>query len=92
MTSLKRSNEANRRRKQHAPPPKEGLDEPFGPPPEASLSRCAVCRTALLVHEAIMAAGIGMAKFRKKSSQGFMPTIGCPGCHGDPMESVDPEA
>ena len=79
------------RRKKHEPPPKEGLDEPFGPPPEEYLYRCAVCRTELLVNEAIIDAGIGMAKFRKEYYQGFMPTIGCPGCNGETREYVEQE-
>jgi len=48
-----------------------------------------VCSTELLVHEAIIDAGIGMAKFRKEYYQGFMPQIGCPGCNGETMEYVD---
>jgi hypothetical protein len=80
------------RRKKHEPPPKEGLDEPLGPPPEAYLYRCAVCSTERLVHEAIIDAGIGMAKFRQEYSQGFMPTIGGPGCNGETMEYVAQEA
>jgi hypothetical protein len=50
-----------------------------------------VCRTELLVNEAIIDAGIGMAKFRKEYHQGFMPTIGWPGCNGETMEYVDQE-
>ena len=87
----KRSKEAKRRRKRHELPPQEGLDDPFGPPPLESPYRCAVCGTELLVHEAIIDVGIGMATFQHAYHQGFMPTIGCPGCHGSTMEYVEPE-
>jgi hypothetical protein len=51
-----------------------------------------VCSTELLVNEAIIDAGIGMAKFRQEYYQGFMPTIGCPACNGETMEYVEQEA
>jgi toxin ParE1/3/4 len=35
--------EGSRRCKHHEPLPQEGLDEPFGPPPEEYLYRCPVC-------------------------------------------------
>ena len=79
------------RRKKHEQRLKEGLDEPCGPPPIAYLSRCAVCGTALLVQEAMIEAGMAMATFRQEYSQGFMPTVGCPGCHGETMEHVEQE-
>ena len=91
LTSLERSKEAKRRRKNPEPLPPAALDVPFGPPPAASLSRCAVCGPALRVHEALSEAGIGMAQFHKEYPQGFMPTLGCPGCDGSTMEYVDQE-
>ena len=79
------------RRKKHEPPPTEGLDEPFGPPPEEYLYRCSVCSEEMFVNEAIIDVGIGMAKFQREYSAGFMPKVGCPGCHGYTMEYVDQE-
>ena len=67
---------------------REGLDEPFGPPPIESPYRYAVCGTELLGNEAMIDAGIGMAKFQNEYYPGFMPKVGCPGCHGYPMEYV----
>ena len=54
----------NMRRKRHEPIPQEGLDVPFGPPPEAYLYRCPVCGAEMLVNEAIMDVAIGAATFR----------------------------
>jgi ribosomal protein S27E len=51
--------------------------------------RCTVCGTEVLVNEAIIDAGIGMAKFRNEYQEGFMPTIGCPGCNGQTMVYID---
>jgi predicted nucleic-acid-binding Zn-ribbon protein len=51
--------------------------------------RCTVCGTAVLVNEAIIDAGIGMAKFRNAYHEGFMPTIGCPRCNGETMVYID---
>jgi hypothetical protein len=69
--------------------PREGLDEPFGPPPMEYPYRCTVCGTELLVNEAVIDAGIGMAQFRNEYHEGFMPTIGRPGCNGDTMVYID---
>ena len=79
------------RRKQHEPPPKEGVDEPFGPPPIEYLYRCAVCGKEMLVNEAIIDVGIGMAKFQRAYHAGFMPKVGCPGCNSYTMEYIDQE-
>ena len=78
------------RRKKHEQPPKEGLDEPFGPPPIEYPYRCSVYGTELLVNEAILDVGIGMAKFQHEYHEGFMPKIGGPGCNGYTMEYVNP--
>ena len=80
------------RRKKPEPLPAEGLDEPFGPPPEEYLYRCSVCGEEMLVNEAIIDVGIGMAKFQREYHAGFMPKGGCPGCHGYTMEYVEQEA
>ena len=68
---------------------REGLDEPFGPPPMEYPYRCTVCGTELLVNEAVIDAGIGMAQFRNEYHEGFMPTIGWPGCNGDTRVYID---
>jgi hypothetical protein len=78
------------RRKRPEPLPPEGLDEPFGPPPEEDLYCCPVCREAMLANEAIIDVAVGVAKFHG-AYRGGMPTIGCPGCNGETMESVEPE-
>jgi hypothetical protein len=67
------------------------LDEPFGPPPEEYLYRCSVCGEAMLVNEALIAVGIGMAKFQREYYAGFMPKVGCPRCNGYTMEYVEQE-
>ena len=51
-------------------PRTEGLDEPFGPPPEEYLYRCPVCGEEMLVNEAIIDVAIGMAKFRGEYTRG----------------------
>ena len=87
---LRRSNEACRRRKQNEPIPQEGLDIPFGPPPEDYLYRCPVCSEEMLVNEAIIDVAVGVATFRGEYTGG-MPTLGCPGCSGETMEYIDQE-
>jgi len=49
-----------------------------------------VCGEELLVNEAIIDVGIGMAKFNNEFHKGFMPKVGCPGCDNYTMEWVDP--
>lgn len=58
-------------RPEQAPMPRGGLDEPFGPPPMEYPYRCTVCGTEVLVNEAIIDAGIGMAKFRNEYHEGM---------------------
>ena len=65
------------------------MGEPFGPPPKEYNYRCSVCGTELLVNEAIIDAGIGMAKFNKEYYEGDMPKVGCPGCNNYTMECVE---
>jgi hypothetical protein len=79
------------RRKRHEPHPQARVDEPFGPPPIEYLYRCSVCGEEMLVNEAIIDVGIGMAKFQHEYHEGFMPKVGCPGCNGYTMEYVDQE-
>ena len=76
---------------EEAPQAREDLDEPFGPPPIEYPYRCPVCSTELLVNEAIIDVGIGMAKFQNEYYPEFMPKVGCPGCNGDTMEYVEQE-
>ena len=72
----------------NAIPPREGIDTPFGPPPEEYLYRCAVCGEEALVNEEIIDVTIGRLKFDGEY-QGGMPTLGCPGCEGDTLEYVE---
>jgi hypothetical protein len=39
----------------------------------------------MLVNEAIIDVGIGMAKFQREYYAGFMPKVGCPRCNGYTM-------
>jgi hypothetical protein len=71
----------------HEPQPREGLDIPFELPPEEYLYRCGVCGAEMLVHEAIMDVALGAATFCG-DSRGGMPTLGCPGYNGEPLEYV----
>ena len=56
---------------EEVPQAREDLDIPFGPPPEEYLYRCPVCGTELLVNEAIIDVGIGMAKFQNEYYPGY---------------------
>jgi hypothetical protein len=53
---------------EEVPQAREGLDEPFGLAPIEYPYRCPVCGAELLVNEAIIDVGIGMAKFQKRST------------------------
>jgi hypothetical protein len=70
------------------PPLREGIDIPFGPPPEEYLYRCSACGREALVNEEIVDVTIGRLKFDGQY-QGGMPTLGCPGCEGDTLEYVE---
>ena len=48
-----------------------------------------VCGTELLVSEAIIDAGIGMAKFNNEYYEGHMPKVGCPGCSNYTMKCIE---
>ena len=72
----------------HKPPPREGIDIPFRPPPEEYLYRCRVCGEEMLVNEAIIDVVVGAAKFRG-AYRGGMPQIDCPGCNGETMEYIE---
>jgi hypothetical protein len=45
----------------------------------------------LLVNEAVIDAGIGMAEFKGEYYEGYMPKVGCPGCNNYTMECIDEE-
>ena len=64
----------------------EGVDVPFGPPPEEYNYRCSQCRYEMEVNEAIIDVEIGMAKFDGSYHVGFMPILGCPNCNRETME------
>ena len=67
----------------------EGVDVPFGPPPEEYSYRCSQCKYEMAVNEAIVDVEIGMAKFEGRYHEGFMPVLGCPGCNQETMEYVE---
>jgi hypothetical protein len=73
------------------PMPREGIDIPFGPPPEEYLYRCRVCGAEDLVNEMIIDVTVGTAQFRGEY-QGGMPKLECPSCNGETMEYVDQES
>jgi hypothetical protein len=78
------------RRKRHAPLLQEGVDVPFGLPPEEYLYRCPVCGEEMLVNETIIDVAIDATKFRGEYTGG-MPTLECPGRNGETMEYVAQE-
>jgi hypothetical protein len=88
MTKRKPSNEGNMSYDANAPPPREGIDSPFGPPPEEYLYRCSACGREALINEEIIDVTIGRLKF-DGDYQGGMPTLGCPGCEGKTLEYVE---
>jgi hypothetical protein len=73
------------------PMPREGIDIPFGPPPEEYLYRCRVCGAEDLVNEVIIDVTVGTAQFRGEY-QGDMPKLECPRCNRETMEYVDQES
>ena len=89
MTNSRRFEGDDMRGPEEEPQARADHDEPFGPPPMEYPYRCPVCDTALLVNEAIIDVGIGMAKFQNAYYPGLMPKVGCPGCNGDTMEYVE---
>jgi hypothetical protein len=64
----------------------EGVDAPFGPPPEEYNYRCSQCRYEMEVNEAIIDVEVGMAKFDGSYHEGFWPILGCPNCNRETME------
>jgi hypothetical protein len=90
MTNSKRSGRDDIAQPDNEPLLREGIDIPFGPPPEEYLYRCPVCGAEYLVNEAIIDVAVGAAQFRGEY-RGGMPKLGCPGCNGETMEYVDQE-
>ena len=90
MTNSKRSKKESMAQDVPKPPSREGIDIPFGPPPEEYLYRCGVCGEEMLVNEAIMDVVVGAATFRGEY-RGGMPPIDCPGCNRETMEYVKQE-
>ena len=88
MTSSRRLKRDDRSQLEKEPVPREGIDIPFGPPPEEYLYRCPVCGAEELINEAIIDVAVGAAKFRGEY-EGGMPTIGCLGCNRETMAYVD---
>ena len=64
----------------------EGVDGPFGPPPEEYSYRCSRCNHEMLVNEAIIDVEIAMAEYDGRYYDGYMPTLGCPNCNCESME------
>ena len=90
MTNSKRSGRDAIGQANPKPLPREGIDIPFGPPPEEYVYRCQVCGMEDLVNEVIIDVVIGGAKFRGEY-QGGMPKLECPKCCRETMEYVDQE-
>jgi len=67
---------------------REGIDGPFGPPPEEYLYRCPACGEEALINEEIVDGTVGRLKFDGEY-KGGMPTLPCPGCEGDTMEFIE---
>jgi len=65
---------------------KEGVDVPFGPPPEEYNYRCSQCQHEMKVNEAIIDVEITKAEFEGTYYEGFMPILGCPNCNRETME------
>ena len=67
----------------------EGLDFPFGPPPEEYNYRCSHCRYEMKVNEAIIDVEIAKAEFEGRNVEGFMPLLGCPRCNRETMKYAE---
>jgi hypothetical protein len=91
MMRLRPSSEVNTNSDANATPPREGIDTPFGPPPEEYLYRYPVCGEEAWVNKEIVDVTIGRLKF-DGDYQGGLPTLGCPGCEGKTMGYVEEDA
>ena len=90
MTNSKRSKRDDINQQRRGCTPREGIDSPFGPPPEEYVYRCQGCGLEDLVNEVIIDVVVGGAKFRGEY-QGGMPKLECPKCCYETMEYVDQE-
>jgi len=89
IEDIKKSKETNMSQKRKKSISGREMKKPFGPPQKEYNYRCSVCRTELLVNEAIIDTGIGMAKFQNEYYDGYMPKVECPGCNNYTMECVE---
>ena len=65
---------------------KEGVDIPFGPPPEEYNYRCSQCKYEMEVNEAIIDVEIAKTEFEGTYFEGFIPILVCPNCNQETME------
>ncbi len=66
----------------------EGVDIPFGLPPEEYSYRCSHWQCEMDVNEAIIDVERRIAEFEGRYYEGFMPILGCPGCNQGTMKFV----
>jgi len=66
----------------------EGVDIPFGPPPEEYNYRCSQCDYEMAVNEAIIDVEIWKPEFEGRYYEGFIPILCCPCCTQDIMKYV----
>ncbi len=64
----------------------EGVDIPFGPPPELYNYRCSQCNHEMDVNEAIVDVEIFKAQYEGRYHEDYMPILGCPSCNNETME------
>jgi hypothetical protein len=88
MTKRKPSNEVTMNDDANAIPPREGIDTPFGPPPEEYLYRCSACGREALINEEIIDVTVGTLQFYGKYKGGMPPLI-CPRCERETWEYVE---
>ena len=67
----------------------EGVDIPFGPPPEEYNYRCSQCGHEMKVNEAIIDVEVAKAWYEGNRDKKFMPLLGCPNCNEETMEFCD---
>ena len=89
IKGMKKLKGVNMSQKSRKPSLRKAMEKPFGPPPKEYNYRCSMCGTELLVNEAVIDAGIGMAKFKNEYYDGYMPKVGCPGCNNYSMECAE---
>jgi len=70
-------------------PPVEGVDVPFGPPPEEFHYRCSQCQREMYVNEAIIDVEAAMAEDDGGTDESIMPTLTCPRCMQETMKYAE---